>query len=748
MVFLMPRSARPRSQPVLTTLPADLQPAALVLEMVSRLGLIDRVDRDLALSRRNGHTGNSLFSLAVLLLMSGPAWGIRPFTERLKGAVGRTLAAIGGVANLPSSASVSRALASLPQTRARACIDQLLLTPNGMRSLLSSPHVLHRDATGRSWHVVDVDPTVVPFRQRALPEGPELPDPVRLVPGEPGYVGHKRGELRVRVVPIVHSGAALWFGVRRMTEEGSAVHVAGELVQLARAAVKDARPGAGLVVRYDGEFGSVGAMRATLDAGADVLTRLTRYTLLDSPEAAAVLSSPAWHPVPSGGSGPPREAAEFGSHTLKPSARAAGSKEPVTVRVVVTRIPRVGPATHGIVREGYQYELFATSLPPAGWPAEDLVNLYFGRAAIECRFAQEDREFALDRTFSNSPAGQEWMVGVGLFLWNLLVCKGVELNPFPAKAPKQAQRPAEPAPVVVCSDKPAELAVATQGAAAVEGDATTPDVSAPAAPHRQPNAPQPPTLAATEVPPARREARPKTAEAALWAIVCDLFADLQKRPDWTFDHKRKRLFCPNKTPFIYLTARRCDRPAQREKGFHNIRIQPAKGACESCPLREDCIGARGPGGSKATVKTFIRRVPEATGLRVVELLEARKLEPRRELRDDGPLRQAPPVDYTPAEPRQVGDRAIVTPLFCPAEARKRARSELAGQRVEFLLHPAVGRPRRRHPLLARDDDDRQHRRATWAQRRSARSNLEWIEVRPAGRGSQGRVCKLIGLPRT
>lgn len=82
---------------------------------------------------------------------------------------------------------------------------------------------------------------------------------------------------------------------------------------------------------------------------------------------------------------------------LKPSARAAGSKDPVTARVVVTRIARAGAAEHGIVRDGYQYELFATTLSAEAWPCEDVVALYCARASIESRFAQEDREFDLSR---------------------------------------------------------------------------------------------------------------------------------------------------------------------------------------------------------------------------------------------------------------------------------------------------------------------------------------------------------------
>lgn len=709
----MPRSPRSHAKPIRLALPTDLLPAALVLEAVVRQGLVEQLDRDLALSRRGGHTGNSLFAFAVVFLMSGPGWGVRPFAERLRGALGRALSAIAGVKCMPSSAAVSRMLATLPSLRSRASIDRLLLSPPGMGDLLSNPHVLQRDANGGYWHVVDIDPTVVPFRQRALPEGDDLPDPVRRAPGEPGYVGQKRGEFRVRDIPVVHAGAGLWLGVRRVVEEGSVVSVAGELVGLAVAALKNTRAGGRVIARYDGEFGSVGAMRATLDAGAAVVTRLSRYALLDTPEAVAVLASAAWYPVPSSGSGPPREAAELGTYVLKPSARAAGSKEPVTARVVVTRISRAGAAEHGIVRDGYQYELFATTLTAEAWPCEDLVALYFGRSSIENRFAQEDREFDLSRTFSNQASGQEWMCGVGLFLWNFLVCKGVELNPLPARPARQAKR---------------VVAVAGSADAPSPAPVTPPPASAP-----------PPVEDASQ---ARRNSPTATAEGALWALTCAVFADIKRRPDWTFDHRRRRLFCPNKMPFKYLNV---SAPRGKRKNYQ-LTMYPGTAACDGCPLRATCIPTLRPGALKPSrMKMVSRCVYEETAKRAQALLDARDLEPKRELPDDGPLQPPPPPPILPPPPRKTGDRVVFTPLFLPAESRKQTRAALVQQRVEFLLYAAHIRKPRRHRLLARDDADRQHRRTTWSHRRSARSNPERVELRPPAGAKSSTIRTLLGV---
>lgn len=706
----MPRAPRPPVKPIRQTLATDLQPAALLLEAVARQGLVEQVDRDLALVRRKGHTGSSLFAFAVALLISGPTWGVRPFAERLRGATGRVLGAIAGVRSLPSSASISRILSTLPERRSRPSVDRLLASPRGMTALLSNPQVLHRDATGSEWHVVDIDPTVVPFRRRALPEGPDLPEPVRIAPGEPGYTGHKRGDLRVRDVPVLHAGAGLWLGVRRVVNEGSLVAVAGELVGLAVAALKPSRAGGRVIARYDGEFGSVGAMGATVDAGAEVVTRLSRYSLLDEAQAAAVMSSAAWYPVTSGGSGPPREAAELGTHVLHPSARAAGSKRPVTARVIITRIPRVGAAEHGVVRDGYQYELFATTLNAAAWACEDVVALYAGRASIESRFAQEDREFDLARTFSNHAAGQEWMCGVGLFLWNFLVCKGVEFEPLPHRPPGQAKRAPE--------------AVQPLGAAPVA-------VTSPPAPAAEP-----------AVPERQGSRRAATADAALWALTCDVFADVKKRRDWTFDHRRRRIFCPNKIPFKHLNV---SVPAGERKDCR-INIAPRLGACGACTLRETCIPNRRPGSQRpAPLKVLTRRVHEATATRAQDLLAARKLEPQRELKDDSPLVPPPPPDITPPPPRKVGDRIVFTPLFLPASSRRLARSLLTQSAVDFLLYAAAVRRRRPHRLLARDAAERQHRRSTWADRRLARSNPNRVELRPIEGTTPNALRTLLGV---
>lgn len=125
-----------------------------------------------------------------------------------------------------------------------------------------------------------------------------------------------------------------------------------------------------------------------------------------------------------------------------------------------------------------------------------------------------------------------------------------------------------------------------------------------------------------------------------------------------------------------------------------------------------------------------RCVQDETARRAQALLDARDLEPKRALQDDGPLKPPPPPDIIPPPPRKTGDRVVITPLFLPAASRRLTRNALVQQRVEFLLYAATVRTPRRHRLLARDDADRQHRRNTWTHRRSARSNPDRVELRP------------------
>jgi len=166
------------------------------------------------------------------------------------------------------------------------------------------------------------------------------------------------------------------------------------------------------------------------------MTRLTRGEMFDQHEVLDTLRNGRWDMVPDSMSGPRRSALDLGTVTIRPgldTRKADGTQyEPVDVRVVVSRFPQTGKATHGRVIDGWQYEMFVVDPGADAFPAPEAVAMFFGRAGQENRFAQEDREAGLDRIFSYYLPGQEFATSIGLWVWNLRVVRGFELAPPPA----------------------------------------------------------------------------------------------------------------------------------------------------------------------------------------------------------------------------------------------------------------------------------------------------------------------------
>ena len=607
--------ARTRLPTETRRVPDALAVGASILATLSDRGVLDKFESWFPVSRRGGHGARALLAFTTVFLLAGRSWGIRPFTARFASALQRLVAPLAGLRALPTAASVSRALGRFTHAKVRACLDALLASDPDVRRLLGSPHVQHRDAHGRGWHVLDVDPTVEAFRQRGLPESPELPPAVRHAPGVPGYTGHKRGELRIRHIPIQHVGSGLWLGYRLDGDGGSVLPLLADVVRVGRRAVVEVQADAQVVVRADGEFGSVGAMQTVIREGAAVLTRLSRYALLDRDEVVAMLPGVTWLGVESSGGGPARTAADLGLFTLFPRDGAAAAADgAVEVRVVVTRFARTGPADHGVLRDGHQIELFATTLPADAWPANDVAALYFGRGAMENRFAQEDREFGIDRTFSYHPPGQEWMSGIALFLWNVLLGQGVAANPLPALPAPQAARAA----VTLVTTGPVPPTREVTACPAV----TASDV----AESLRPPVPQ---LASVPVlcPEPPRESVGIGVEAdlhaELWAITRDAFSDLPSIAGWRLDDDNMEVRCPHdKRLFAFSTDRReCIGP----RGTHvknRLYIRTQATACDGCPVRAACRSSDRPGVPKQVVRVVSEPVME----RATELVHSlRKL---------------------------------------------------------------------------------------------------------------------------
>jgi hypothetical protein len=743
-----PSTRRPR-RPRALSLPDDLKLGAALLAGLQGRGLLERVDVWLPLSRRAGHGARALFAFALAYLAAGRRWGIRPFLLAFGTALDDILAPLLGLAALPTAASVSRALGKLKHAGVRSFVDRLLTADPETVAVLASPHVRHRDANGRGWHVLDFDPTIEAFRQRGLPQDVSVPEAERLAPGTPGYTGHKRGELRIRHLPLQHAGSAVWLAYRLDATGGSLLPFLSELLRVGRATLDRVSPG-DIVVRADGEFGSVGAMRTCLAAQVHVLTRLCRYALLDRAEIRAAMATASWRKVASAGGGPTREAADLGMFTLYPDAEAQDADGgPVEVRVVVSRCPRSSPAEHGVLRDGFQVELFGTSLPADAWPAEAVVTLYFGRGAMENCFAQEDREIGIDRTFSYHPPGQEWMSGVGLFLWNLLIGRGVAATPLPAEVPAQERR----VPSTEADLPPLAAAVSLGAGVRSELNGTPENVAS-----HEPGTDLDPQAESAAVPDSTRDEE-RELRQELWSIARKALDALPLPERWILDDPRGEVRCPNgERLFVYAVETQARPRASGESRMkHRIMLRTDTRACNGCPFRAECTSTE-----RNVYKQVTRAISDTEALHARDLLsrlkkfarkeQIRRINERREARRpvDAPAPAPLRPFRTPAAALPPGPLHPTPPLFLPAASRQLVRDLLRPVDVEVVLAPTKVKRPRAHPLLATAASARRHQRLTWTQRASRRvysgeASLSLGGLRGLQPALRTRIAKMLAL---
>lgn len=750
----------PRSRTIAKTvhrdpalLPDALGLGACTLERFRTSGLIAKLEVWLPVSRNGGYTVAPVFAALAVYFLARTGGGIQRFLRGLGGMLGRRLAAIVRLRTLPSSSAMSRMLGGLDHASVRSFLDHLLPEPIAEAGILKHPSVHHLDARGEPCHVVDVDPTVRPRRQRELPDDEERFAGVRRCVGEPGYVGRHRGEIRNRTVPAIHDGSGLWLAVRLLENEGSIVPTFRDLVDRSLTVLgAEGVPPERVIFRGDGEFGSTLALLAPVSRKSHVITRISRYSLLQHEAVERHLQGVTWHPVRKGESGIPKEAAELGIFQL---VNEAGDQ--VEMRVVIYRIPASSTEKseneYGFHLGGHHIGLLATSLDAERWPAPDVVELHMGRSSIENRFLQEDRELDLGHTVSENPAGQEFAVGVGLFLWNEQICSGWRRRP-PIIAPRRQKRRPSPvasfaeAPLTGSTDAGPENLGATEIPevrtedipdlqhldAEPPGTTEIPEVQTeekpPASlelvasedlpdPPRSEPVPEAPTEAAltlkdttSESPSLNEPLSPVThARRALGEVLLRAFADLNRRSGWSIEAEAGIVRCPNRQ---VLSPYNLAKPASGEPRL-SVRTDPH--ACLGCPFRPGCFPVERRGAYKQvsralTAQESLVASPALATLRSKESALTRH-SPHRPLTQPSPP-SAPsdrPFYQTPVY-TEPGPCFAERPVFLPAVARRRAL--LPGNRVvrvelRDVVPPA---PRRPDPLVANGPDDRAHRRRT------------------------------------
>ncbi|MEQ1571859.1 MAG: transposase [Myxococcota bacterium] len=676
----------------------------LALKRMLADGVLDGIESWFPVTRSRGHGVVSLFAAATMFLSAGPLGGIRPFFERMSRVTRRRLGSLAGVRSLPTAGSISRALSGFEVGQVRPFIAALLAA-SVPRELLNHPAVLHHDAVGDGWAVMDLDPTVHAYRRRDLPEGDDLPEGKRRAQGEAGYVGRKRGESRMRVFPVLHDGAGLWLAMVLLPEEGSIVPHCGELMRAAMGVLAEHGDASRVIARGDGELGSAGTIRAIIDSGAHPLVRLSRYQLLDREQVVAHLREAHWYPVRRGESGLDREAAELGTFTLRGSTDAE-EEAVVTVRVVVTRFPRTSEPDHGVLRAGHQLEIFATTLDPLRWPPADVIELYRGRSSIENRFAQEDREFDLGRNFSFHPPGQEWMCGVGMFLWNEQVAAGWASDPPPADRPLQTARPA----LKELRRPPLPLEPQPMEHAGVAGDrGVLPPSEAQAILDRQ-------ETTESGSPPDLPDVR-----GTLGELVARAFQDVTAWPGWQVDPTSAQLRCPEgRRLFPYSVAGKSGASGAR------LAVRTEPWACNGCPIRASCYSGRGP---YKEISRVIGEPDVAVVAASISALHAVRDKPGPRLwrkrtptpahtKSEAPSTGSSPV-FTPPKSDVAGPFYFEAPRFLPAAARGLVREYAASHDIILRVSsPRTRRPPRPHRLLTKDAAGRAHRRKTIQQTRA------------------------------
>lgn len=532
------------SKPGSTALPPWASEFLFLVKGLQEVGVLLETQRQGPTRRSDAADMPAIILFLLAFFCCGGKGGLRGFGEH----VGRwrpRLGAMAGRKTLPSSSAVSRGLAALTAEQAQTLQCTLLSASLADSVLPGHQLAVWRDALGQAWCVVDLDPTVLALRQRALPEGEDLPQPRRRADdlAAPGYSGRHRGEVIVSACRTQFSGSGLWCSLSVAAGNTQmAAALAAAAADVAHACDAMGIPSERIVLRVDGAGGNVPCVTAVQAAHLCFITRSARYRILEDPEVIKLLAKAQWLPVPDSLSGPQRQAVELGTwpwfagkRTRQPDGQPYN---PVSPRMVVSRFKSADPERKhgaGVLIDGWHYELFGCDLDETEWPAEQAVALYFGRAELENRFGQENRELELDRVFSQNLAGQAFVTAVGMYVWNRRIQYGAQL-------------------------------------AGITSDFSF--TTTPAAEHSLP-APEPTALPLAEVP----EAPPAAAKPNLDEMDWD--EALQNRPGW-IRTDNNCVQCPAGK------ALRLHRLSRGAGASLCLLFRAARTACRDCSLRREC----------------------------------------------------------------------------------------------------------------------------------------------------------------
>jgi len=328
---------------------------------------------------------------------------------------------------LPARSTLSRFLAALTGEPVEALrtlfLDDLLARPLSHDKQTGGLV----DRAGNTWKVFDIDGTREAARQRALPQGDDLPAAFRRLDDvcAPGYRGRKRGEVVRTRTTVSQAHSYQWlgsFGNRgngRYREE-----LRKGLAAIGRYLATYQLSPERTLLRLDGQYGN-GVVLSDV-AGFAFVTRGKDYHLLDHPLIQARLHLPP-------DQFQQRPESQM-MRSLYDCPQIPVGPEGTPCRVIVATHPagkKKSPI--GVTRAGVVYELFFTNLPQQAFTACDVVELYLHRGAFEPALADEDQEIDPDRWCSHTACGQEAWCVVSQWVWNLRLELGHRLKPQPLR---------------------------------------------------------------------------------------------------------------------------------------------------------------------------------------------------------------------------------------------------------------------------------------------------------------------------
>lgn len=207
--------------------------------------------------------------------------------------------------------------------------------------------------------------------------------------------------------------------------------------------------------------------------------------------------------------------------------------------------------------------------------------------------------------------------------------------------------------------------------------------------------------------------------AAIAAAVQDMdWARLLRRyPGWSWVPEQSALRCPPGSLLPLTTLR--DLPGAPHRPRMIFRAPTP--ACATCARRSDCF---------QSVSLEVARIVEISVSAEAAAVIRPRLAPLQRLRrralslahlaaasEPPPTRRVPPADKYGIQPDDStpGPRKVIGPRILPARARQLFRDAACTLRVS--VHVTLAPPPPPRPtLLARDDADRAHQRASWADR--------------------------------